>query len=237
MYNSKYKRKGVEEFCIMKTRGNVGASHNSEVHNPMKRQVVVNIQYIKCIRIKRLDVRLNGPVEKLLTKKSRSRENLKFFLSSHFIVVNNERIIIQKRTCVPLQVVSDGKNVIREFRDIGISSVPEVKEKVINVRKVVRLKFFSEDVSSINDILKPNNGVGVLKAKEDTRSEAQVHSKKEIELKYFTDGEYDMVDLDEFRHCEIIDLTSDNEEEAEVMLRGNVDENNRSKSLLRIPFV
>lgn len=34
-----------------------------------------------------------------------------------------------------------------------------------------------------------------------------------------------MVNLDEFRHCEIIDLTSDNEEEAEVLLRRNVDEN------------
>ena len=212
----------------MKTRSDVGSSHNSVVHNLMKRQVEVNLQKIK-IGIKRLDVRMDGPVEKLLTKKSRSRENLKSFLSSHFIVVNNERIIIQKRTYVPLQVVSDGKNVIREFGDIGISSVPEVKEKVINVRKVVRLKFFSEDVSSINDILKPNNGVGVLKAQEDNRSEAQVHSKKEIELKYFTDGEYDMVDLDEYRHCEIIDLTSDNEEEAEV-LKGNIDGNKEKKA-------
>jgi len=218
----------------MKTRGDVGSSHNSVGHNLMKRQVevkLVNLQ--KIIGTKRLGVRMDGPVEKLLTKnfnfgfesksrmRSHSRENLKSFLNSHFIVVNNERIIIQKRTSVPLQVVSDGKNVIR---DIGITSLPEVKEKVINVRKVVRLKFFSEDVPSIDDTLQPNNGVGVLKAQEDTRSEAQVHSKKEIELKYFPDGEYDMVDLDEFRHCEIIDLTSDNEEEAEV-LKGNVDEN------------
>ena len=210
----------------METRGDVGASHNSVVHNLMKRQVVVNIQNIKMIRIKRLDVRLNGPVEKLMRRnlnRIRSRENVKSFLSSHFIVVNNERIIIQKRSYVPLQIISDGKHVIR---DIGISSAPEeVKEKVINVRKVVRLTFFSEDVPSIVDVLQPNNWVGVLQSQEDTRREAQVHSsKKEIELKYFTDGEYDMVDLDEFRHCEIIDLTSDHEDEAEV-LKGNVDEN------------
>ena len=221
----------------MKTRGDVGSSHNSVGHNLLKRQVevkLVNLQ--KMIGIKRLEVRMDGPVEKLLTnnwnfgfgsksrRRSRSRENLKSFLNSHFIVVNNERIIIQKRTYVPLQVVSDGKNVIR---DSGITSVSEVKEKVINVRKVVRLKFFSEDVSSIDDIL-------FLKAQEDTRSEAQVHSKKEIELKYFTDGEYDMVDLDEFKHCEIIDLTYDNEEEAEVqVLKGNVNGNKEKKTRVK----
>jgi len=220
----------------METRGDVGASHNSVVHNLMKRQVVVNIQNIQMIGIKRLDVRLNGPVEKLLRRnfggkvRIRSRVNVKSFLSSHFIVVNNERIIIQKRSYVPLQVISDGKHVIR---DIDISSAPEeVKEKVNDGRQVVRLTFVSENVSSIVDILQPNNGVGVLKAQEDTRSEAQVHSKKEIELKYFTDGEYDMVDLDEFRHCEIIDLTSDNEDEAEV-LKGNVDGNKEKKTRVK----